>query len=130
MYYLYHIVNKQSGKGYIGITNNLARRWRQHMDCARRARGFYFHNALGKHGKEAFTWNVLGKCQTSQEARLLERLAISAGLGHYNMTLGGEAMPTQSMRVETRRKVSATMKARYRARPCDLQIARYVLKTG
>lgn len=128
MYYLYHIVNKQSGKGYVGITNNLARRWRQHVECARRLNRFYFHNALSKYGKDAFTWNVLGKCQTSIEARLIERLAIGAGLGGYNMTLGGEAMPTACMRAETRRKVSATMKAKYRARPSDIKIARYVLK--
>ena len=71
-YYIYKVTNKQNGKIYIGKTNNIGQRIRQHLSSCKN-RDTEFHKALNDEGFANFTWEFL-ECVNSQEtASDLER---------------------------------------------------------
>lgn len=99
MYSLYSIIGK-NGKIYIGQTGQdpPEKRWSSHRSLAKdEKRNYYFINAIRKHGKDFFTFQVIGKVKTKEEADLAERLYILLfasydGRYGYNTTFGGEGV--------------------------------------
>jgi len=80
---------------YIGQTvRTLDQRMKQHIKDSKKYK-HYFARALNKHGKEAFTWEVISECQTKEELKETETKFIEyyqsnkAEFG-YNLTNGGE----------------------------------------
>lgn len=67
-YVIYKIINKITGKSYVGKTNNLSARMKNHRNstCCR-----YLYNAIKKYGWENFEVKVLQEC-TRDEAPVLE----------------------------------------------------------
>lgn len=72
---VYCHIHTESGRRYVGLTKlTMMKRWNRHVyDAIRRSRGItYFHNAIRKHGKDAFDHEVLETCQTLEEANAAE----------------------------------------------------------
>lgn len=107
--FIYRIANQVNGKFYIGqTTKSLAERWKQHCSASRCGSTCYFHNAIRKHGSDAFVIELLE--QTSLEfLDDRERHWISTLRPVYNMTDGGEGgIPS----AETRAKMSAARRGK------------------
>ena len=96
---VYKYTNKINGKVYIGITSkSLHTRHREHMKSLRD--GTYFHNAIKKHGVDAFDLQVIDKAETRDELCQLEKhyielyksFAYRDDSKGYNCTIGGDGM--------------------------------------
>lgn len=109
----YLITNEVSGRQYVGITHSVAKRWRQHVAIAHTGGGGVLHQAIRKHGAEAFTVRVLSTHATWAEAQAAERAAILAHGSKrprgYNMTDGGEGVRGMPVSDETREKLRAIL---------------------
>ena len=96
--YLY--TNKINGKKYVGQTNDLNRRHKEHISISksetRRNSNVPFHLALRKYGEESFTVEILIENLESQEllnyyeTLYIKELNTLANNGHgYNVSSGG-----------------------------------------
>ncbi len=57
---IYKYTNKINKKAYIGLTNDMDRRRREHRLVARKKKdNTYFHNALQKYGEDNFDFEIL-----------------------------------------------------------------------
>lgn len=96
---LYIVTHRDSGKPYIGWTENLEKRWREHRKKALLGSRCYFHRALAKYGFEAFSWEEIQCFDTPEEAKQAEIFWIAAlntnhcrdGFG-FNSTDGGDGV--------------------------------------
>ena len=93
MIVIYKAQNKINGKIYIGKTNNLPKRIREHTRYDVH-NGLMFHKAIEHYGSENFEWNVIDQTNSPQKANELETYYIkfynSYKPNGYNMTLGGD----------------------------------------
>ncbi|MCM3347423.1 NUMOD1 domain-containing DNA-binding protein [Cytobacillus kochii] len=93
MFYLYIITNVINGKKYIGLTNNIARRWYEHRVSQKDS---LIGRAIGKYGEDNFLFEVLGTFVSKEEVSNAEIEAIKANQSHistglgYNVSRGGE----------------------------------------
>jgi len=90
---IYKITNKWNGHCYIGLTNDIGRRWKEHIN---KDSNSLIHGAIKRFGKDAFTFEVLvNNISNYQEAARLEiyyiQLYNSCYPRGYNKTLGGES---------------------------------------
>jgi len=89
---VYSAVHRETGHGYVGISVRHAIRWKEHRRAALRGSQLPFHRALRKYGADAFDWQVIAWSSVAG-AHALERVAVALGLGHYNLTEGGQGSP-------------------------------------
>lgn len=89
MFYVY-LHTFSNGKCYVGITNNLNKRWNEHKREAGLNNPSKHYNAWRKYGEPVHT--ILHICETREQACELEIIEI-ARRGHYNTGLGGESGP-------------------------------------
>lgn len=93
MYSIYIITCAVNAKQYVGITNDLSRRWRRH-------RGAYdnqlLHRAIKKHGIENFVFTHFADAFDVDSAKTIEKMLI---IEHntfvpngYNVTHGGDGI--------------------------------------
>jgi hypothetical protein len=121
-YYMYRISLKEDPtKGYVGVSSDYKRRWRQHRNDAKNGNGYYIANALGKHGVDAFDWKVIAIFRNGKIAGDMEQIAKQfLGLGYYNLTDGGEGLlrPSPESRKKKGDAIRKTMEdpARRKAR--------------
>lgn len=119
MFYVYKIINTENGKIYIGKTNNVNKRWIQHIYDSR-YKPTYFGRAICKYGEDAFDIDVIDSHENEDVAYALERHWIekldstNPNIG-YNLAEGGKGgfcgvIPSE----ETRDKMSKASKARKR----------------
>lgn len=114
MVVVYLMQNIDSGKYYIGYTNNLKARWYNHCKDVKYGSKTHFHCAIRKYGPAVFTCEILSSMNTEEEAKNLEKLWIIALRSYdskigYNSTFGGDGViPTP----ELRKKRSAYWKSR------------------
>lgn len=91
-YYIYKFQNKINGKIYIGKTNDLSKRYKEHL-CDRRGNSI-FHKAIDKYGEESFVFEVIAKTDSYEQANMMEKLYIALYGSYkpngYNMTRGGD----------------------------------------
>lgn len=90
---IYKITNKFNGYCYIGLTNDVNRRWNEHIN---KDSNSLIHQAIKRLGKDSFTFEILvNNISTYQEAARLEIFCInkynSLTPRGYNKTLGGES---------------------------------------
>lgn len=115
MAFVYCIVNTTNGKCYVGKTvTNLRRRWWGHVKSANAGSTNYIHNAIRKHGKDAFDILSLEECDDSDLSSLEMmwiRLLATNKIG-YNLTEGGDGILGFHHSDETRRKISEAAKQR------------------
>ncbi|WP_081870432.1 GIY-YIG nuclease family protein [Pseudorhizobium pelagicum] len=86
--YWYRLIefNNPHCEGYIGITNNMERRHKEHC----RSKGTHFANAISKYGLDKISYEVLHETDSRQEALDLEAYyRPDVGLG-WNTAKGGE----------------------------------------
>ena len=106
MYYIYCYTNKINQHKYVGRTNNLRRRYREHWNNANNPTAedynTLFHKKLREYGLENFNFQVLETIYSDdiqvsriQEGYWIEKLSSFCGTGQgYNLTHGGEYVNT------------------------------------
>lgn len=96
--YLYRITNNINHKKYIGITNDYKKRWSNHR-CGN-SKNMVIAKAIKKYGKENFTFEVVEKGLTLDEANLKEIEYIKQENtlvpNGYNISIGGGIIPTEA----------------------------------
>lgn len=112
---------------YGKTTKTLHTRRRLHWNEAESGRGqSWFHKAIRKHGKDAFTWHIIEHCDSISELNAAEVrwIALSRECGHrlYNLTKGGDggARINQKPHVPTidqRRRISESLRRHYKHNP-------------
>lgn len=75
MYYIYVHTNNFNGKKYIGMTNNIKRRWRQKGSEYKGCKVFF--QAIKKYGFDNFTHEVIEKTENFNKACKLEQYYIA-----------------------------------------------------
>lgn len=96
-YVVYVHTNKTNGKRYVGLTNNIAKRWcgngNRYMGCP------HFWAAIQKYGWDNFTHKVIKSGLSLKEANEAEKYYIAKyrtcdkAYG-YNIQVGGDACPS------------------------------------
>jgi group I intron endonuclease len=113
--YLYRIVNKESGKQYIGQSVNYKKRWRLHRYYLNNNshHNEFLQNAWIKYGEEAFRFELITEFQSRDELNTAEALHIevSGSLypNGYNLVKGGDVFEISE---STRAKLSDAMKGK------------------
>ena len=115
-YTIYKATNQINGKTYIGQTAGEFKR--RKADHVRKANaGLYpycFHNAIRKHGPDAFAWEIICSCSSKNKADAREVEFIktfnSKVPSGYNMTDGGEGSVGYRPSEETKKKNSKAQK--------------------
>lgn len=101
MFYTYRITNTRNRKSYFGWTNKTpTKRWQVHQYSAAAGSHTLLHNAIRKHGVDAFSVEQVNIFETQDEAIADEaRLIANHKTNHcrypnggYNMTDGGEGV--------------------------------------
>lgn len=97
---IYKIQNKINGKVYVGQSNDMARRWREHINSCKnenqkRNYNMIIHKAMRKYGIDNFSFEVLEECDIE---RLDEReqywIAYLDSMNRekgYNLVSGGQS---------------------------------------
>ena len=130
VYRIYIVTNSANGKQYVGITNNLQRRWNNHKNADGKIPAL--HNAIKKYGINSFVFSHIADAFDFECAKIIERLLISQhntiSPNGYNLTSGGDGTfnPSDELREklslshcgkiqseETRKKRSNTLKNLY-----------------
>jgi len=115
---IYKITNTVDGKFYIGSSQDIPRRWREHKSRMNRNCHCNKHlqNAWHKHGEDAFTFEVLLLCNVDDLSRY-EQAYIDALDPEYNISIYVEAF-ARGLRFtfseEHRRKISEAAKGKPR----------------
>lgn len=110
---IYRITCGMNGKIYIGMTvRRVKQRWSDHVSEAnRKGTRMILHRAIRKHGRSAFTVDVLHTAHSLEEASHLEQVEIRAhaslGPAGYNSAHGGMGTPGFRKRhsEETKKKI-------------------------
>lgn len=106
---VYKVVNKLTGKMYVGKTMLSAdRRWRQH--CGKSSTCTYLKNAIAKHGKNSFEFEVIDSAISPKELSVKEMFHIqnlnTLVPNGYNLTAGGEGMIGFKHSLDTKLKMA------------------------
>lgn len=56
---IYKFTNKINGKIYIGMSNDIQRRYREHLYLSCKKQDTYFHQALHKYGIDNFDFQIV-----------------------------------------------------------------------
>lgn len=103
MYYIYCYTNKITNRKYIGKTNNIERRKREHLSCANNPNSLsynnLFHIKLREYGIENFIFSILEEVEDikkvdEQEQYWIKEMKSLASENGYNLTSGGEGNPS------------------------------------
>lgn len=122
MWIVYLIWDVVGDACYVGKTNDMKKRWREHVNAAKRGRHTLLARALAKamkHNEARFDYSVLSEHISEEEAFAVERFWIekfelnalrhSGGCG-LNMTDGGEGRSGYTMPGSSRTKISNSLK--------------------
>jgi len=108
---IYLIINKVNGHKYVGqTTQGMNKRWKQHIDEAKRMSPYPLHKAMRKHGNHNFMIKEICDCNENElderEIHYIKEYNTFNNVEGYNATLGGNT-PTYSN--ETKEKLSDIM---------------------
>lgn len=104
MYYIYCYTNKINGHKYVGQTNNIERRKREHRSVMKNRQSqqynSLFYSKLREYGEDNFTFSVLEEINTNdrnivhqQEIFWIQKMNSFVGNNKgYNLTLGGDGV--------------------------------------
>jgi len=113
---IYRALNKITGKVYIGQTiSKLQTRKVAHVnDGLAKRDNVIFHNAIRKHGRDSFKWEIIEYCDSKEELDEMEFHYIkqynSLLPKGYNMTSGGGGMLGYQITEEHRKNLSESHK--------------------
>jgi len=120
MLVVYRAYFNNSDKCYIGITNDLEKRKKDHLKDVRLGANRKFHKAIRKYGEPIF--EIIETCQTIEELYEAEKKNIkkfNSFKNGYNSTLGGEGTfgvlrpKSQEWRTQHSTKMSGNGNPRY-----------------
>ena len=115
---IYKATNLLNNKSYVGKTEKtFDERKSNHLNDAKRDKGFAFHAAIRKYGEENFVWevvedNIIDEVTLNQKEEHYIALYESFGPKGYNMTKGGEGQKGWVPSDKTRAKWSQQRKGR------------------
>jgi group I intron endonuclease len=115
---IYTIKCNSNDKLYIGITNNLQKRWNKHVYDAKHNSPCVIHCAMRKYGLDNFSITEIKRCSSIKELCELEQFYIKelkthVSQGGYNVSFGGEsAMMGRKHSTETRKRMSESRKGK------------------
>lgn len=113
-YCVYVHVNKFNRKTYVGITNDISRRWGKNGSGYINNKYGCFKNAILKYGWDNFEHIILECSLTIKQARVLEQLYIKAldakVPNGYNLTDGGEGVIGAPFTLEHKKHLSEVRK--------------------
>jgi len=92
MFIIYAITNKVNDRVYIGSTNDIERRWREHH-WAHTRKNFVLYRAMRKYGFENFQINQIDSAPSRAKLHELEKQCIAEYNSYrngYNSTIGGD----------------------------------------
>lgn len=100
MYYIYCYTNKITNRKYVGQTNNIERRKREHRSCALNEKSSshndLFHTKLRQYGEENFEFNIVEEIPNDnidfvnkREKYWISNLQTNVKDFGYNLTMGG-----------------------------------------
>jgi len=113
---VYRITHKASGTTYVGSTNDMKRRWRDHRGSLRRGvhDNLRLQRAWDKHGEDAFEWVALEHGIADEELVTREQYWLNWHRGRGEVYNFGEcaahAMRGRRLSAERRRKLSESKK--------------------
>ena len=114
--FLYCITNNLNGKRYIGIASDPEERWRRHLgEITKTKIRQSIHQAIAKHGQDAFTFSIIASSPTWADGLATERALIiqyDTKRNGYNSTDGGEGVTGRSHTEASRLLMSAKAKGR------------------
>lgn len=111
-YYVYKVTNSSNGKFYIGKTNDLQKRWYNHVYCALVDKeSTHFYNAIRKYGAKSFLIETIVECDTEdlaleQEIYWIATLKSNCRDIGYNITNGGDGASGLKHTEETKKKIA------------------------
>lgn len=117
--YIYSITNELNGKTYIGKTNDLVRRWKEHYYG--QGRTAILDKAFKKYGLEHFVFDIIAQIPFDNIDELnsvLNQLEVyyinlyDTFKDGYNATAGGDGTSYYHHSEETRKKISQSNKGR------------------
>lgn len=91
MFIIYEITNTITGFRYIGCTNNLERRWKEHKRHLQQGihHNTHLQRAWNKYREESFNWKIILECPTEEVMFLQEKRLIEEEDSLYNIAKGG-----------------------------------------
>lgn len=111
MVVVYRLTNNNNRKSYIGITKKgLATRIAAHRCAVKKGSKLRLHNAIRKHGEDAFTAEAVLYCYSFDDAQDYERSLIRMWKPEYNLIQGGEGVLGLRMPEDVRKRISLRMK--------------------
>lgn len=98
MSYIYCYTNKKTGRTYVGLTNNIERRKREHHSHAfnpnSKEYDYLFHKKLREYGEENFTFSILEETTDDKikeaECFWIKKMHSHVSENGYNLTWGGD----------------------------------------
>ena len=97
---IYQILNKKTGKSYVGKSKNYIKRFKTHLKCAGKKVNRRLYDSINHHGKENFELILLEELgdvsrtlANTREIYWIEKLNTLIPYG-YNMTKGGDGGDT------------------------------------
>lgn len=111
-FYIYKISNKINGKIYIGKTNNISKRFTNHISRSKTLKTTQpIHFAIAKHGKNNFSFEIIETCKSEEESTdremfWIRELKSKEKQFGYNITDGGEGTIGFSHTDQAKKKIS------------------------
>jgi group I intron endonuclease len=111
---IYKATNKNNNKSYIGFAINFKERVGEHLRKSKRKDRQYFHNAIAKHGEDAFEWSILKEDATLEDEVYFIELHKTFWIHEkgYNLTMGGEGKLGYITSERTRNKIKMSNKTK------------------
>lgn len=105
---IYKITNKINGKCYIGQSNDIKRRWKEHRSKYSWKTNHVIYRAFKKYGFENFTFEIVEECEIEllSEKEIYYISKFNTYNDGYNETAGGEGISGFNHSEETKRKLS------------------------
>jgi|ERR1035437_8457487 group I intron endonuclease len=121
-FYVYKITNLVNGKIYIGKTNDIMRRWKEHINHAKAGKPYPIHRAIAKYGIDSFSKEIIGTFTDEVESLQAEIKFIAQYQSNnneigYNLTVGGESIVGYIFTDEAKRKISEAKKGKGIGKP-------------
>lgn len=117
---IYIILNNKNGSKYIGQSQNIEKRWRQHKKKLDNNKHYntYLQNSWNKYGKNSFSFMILESCHknalNSREQYWIRYHNTYNNKKHYNLTPGGDSQNNKSKKhkhsKKTKNKTSKSVK--------------------
>lgn len=127
LFYVYKITNLINNKIYIGKTNNVKKRWREHISSSKnKSLNYPIYNAIRKYGKNNFITEVIGEFICERKAYDIETECIyyynsmNKNIG-YNVREGGQGAGSgelnhfygKNLTVDHKNKISKSLNEYY-----------------